>query len=165
MNKWLVLEMDGNRKWLFCITWQQPLPCPGKCYHFNYHQLSPMSERAGIFIVWAIPSPHLPKPWAGHTEAKQPVPCGGQGCHWSPRAQGAVRLQSSTFHMARPGTPQLCCVPRLLVSSDKRHLSRQQQWPSHKQGLCSVPHGRGDHGTAAKSHCSRHCNCQAEQHQ
>lgn len=108
MNKWLVLEMDGNRKWLFCITWQQPLPCPGKCYRFNYHQLSPMVERAGIFIIWAIPSPHLAKPWAGHTEAKQPVPCGGQGCHWSPRAQGAVRLQSRTFHMARPGTSQLC---------------------------------------------------------
>lgn len=90
MNKWLVLEMDGNRKWFFCITWQQPLPCPGKCYQFNYHQLSPIVERVGIFIIWAIPFPHMPKPWAGHIEAKQPVPHGGQGCQWSPRAQEAA---------------------------------------------------------------------------
>lgn len=61
-------------------------------------------------------------PWAGHTEAKQPIPCAGQGCHWSPRAQGAARLQSSTFHMARPGTSQLCWL-RPRHSSDKRHLS------------------------------------------
>lgn len=86
MNKWLVLGMDGNRKWFFWITWQQPLPCPGKCYWLNYHQFSSMVERAGIF--WVFPSPHMPKPWAGHTE--QPVPCGGQGCHWSSGAWGTA---------------------------------------------------------------------------
>lgn len=98
-----------------------------KIYQFNYHQFSPRVERAGIFIIWAIPSPHIPK---------QPVPCGGQGCHRSPRAQGAAHsIWQDLEHPSCAGS-----VPRRLITSDKWHLRTQHRGPRHKDCAESLSH-------------------------
>lgn len=114
----------------------------------------PHGERAGIFIIWAIPCPELGtqrpssqflvrvRAVTGHPEHRE-----------QPGSRAAHSIWQDQEHPSSAG-----CIPGTALTK-----GILEQWPSHKQGLCSVPHSRGDHDTAAKSHCSRHCNCQAGQ--
>lgn len=161
--------MDGNR--LFCITWQQPLPYPGKCYGLNYHQFSPMVERAGIF--WAIPSPlTCPSPELG-TQSSQflvgvRVTVTGHPEH---REQHQAPEQHIPYGKTKE-TAELCW----LCPQDTDYL---WQKASYYTVTTAQPQGRtvqcpqqplsvlwGHHDTAAKSQgwcCSMHCNCQTVQ--
>lgn len=100
--------------------------------------------KSWYFLSFSLPSHAQALSWA-HRAASS---LWGSGLSLVIRSMGnSARLQSSTFHMARPRKHHSSAgyIPRLLITADKRHLSTQQQWPSHKEGLCSVP--------------SSHCQC------
>lgn len=104
----------------------------------------PHGGKSWYFLSHSLPSHSQALSWA-HRAASS---LWGSGLSLVTLSTGSsTRLQSSTFRMARPRKHHSSAgsVPRILITSDKRHLSTQQQQPSHKEGLCSVP--------------SSHCQC------
>lgn len=95
----------------------------------------PHGGKSWYFLSYFFPSHAQALSWAHRAASSL---WGGQGCHWSPGAQGAAP-GSRAAHSIWQDRGDI----RLLIRSDKRHLSTQQQGPSHKEGLCSV----------LKSHC------------